>query len=136
MYFFSFDICVFLFVEQPDTLFCKAEIHLVFYLVNGDDAVGRDTSFDFKQEVFVQLFLWKAAYLLRFLEKAFLWCLSLQRCMGSVVVKMNLCKEISTKRIKRTEIPDIKGSHPLILHGAEPPLNLCFCSGCIGFTVV
>ena len=52
-------------ITQLDALFRKAEIHFVFYLVDNNDTIGRDTAFDFQKEVLIELFLWKPSYLLR-----------------------------------------------------------------------
>ena len=56
---------------------------------------------------------------------------SLSGMHGSVVIQVYPCKKISPELVKGAEIPDVKGSHPLVFHSAEPPLNLGFGSGCI-----
>ena len=81
MYFFAFNLCVFLFVQESDggkgvigfhnedifqvrgitkadALSGKAEIHLVFHLVNHDNAVSGDPAFDFQKEVLVRNFVY------------------------------------------------------------------------------
>ena len=63
-------------------------------------------------------------------------CSAIQGSVGSMVVNLYPCKEISPEFVQGMELPDVQGSHPLILQRAEPALNLGLCSRCIGSAVI
>ena len=123
-------------IAQADALFGKAAVHFVFHVVDDDDAVGGNPAFDLQQEVRIDLICGKAPDELRLFKIPVLWGNAAQGGMWGTVVKLDIGQEAAPELIQGMEVTDVKGSHPLILHGAEPTLDLGLLCGCIGLVIV
>ena len=122
-------------ITQADTLSGEAVIDFVFHLVNGDNTIGRDAPFNLQQENPVDLVIGEAPDLLRLRKEAVVWALSMERRMDGKVVSMDKCEKAPLEFLKGMEMAHVKPGHPLVLHGAEPALDLGFSSGGIRLAV-
>ena len=123
MYFFSFDQCIFRFVEktdrgqcpiclnnkdifhirriaQADTLAGKPIVYFVFDLVNYNDTVSRNTAFDLQEKIFADIICRKSADLFRLREEAVLGRHSPERSMRRLVIPLNIRIETATQFIQ------------------------------------
>ncbi|MCI9203835.1 MAG: hypothetical protein HFI97_09015 [Lachnospiraceae bacterium] len=56
--------------------------------------------------------------------------------MGGEVIAADIGVQAPGQGLRGREILHVKGGHPLVLHGPEPPLDLSLCCGGIGFAIM
>ena len=124
------------FTAQTYPLPGKAHIHFVLHVPDGDHAVGGDPALQFQEEIRLKLSFREAAYLFRLGEETFLGGDALKGGMGGEVIAADIGVQAPGQGLRGREILHVKGGHPLVLHGPEPPLDLSLCCGGIGFAIM
>ncbi|MCI9570744.1 MAG: hypothetical protein HFG14_12935 [Lachnospiraceae bacterium] len=124
------------FTAQTYPLPGKAHIHFVLHVPDGDHAVGGDPALQFQEEIRLKLSFREAAYLFRLGEETFLGGDALKGGMGGEVIAADIGVQAPGQGFRGREILHVKGGHPLVLHGPEPPLDLSLCCGGIGFAIM
>lgn len=123
-------------IAEPDASFCKTVIDFVLRMVNNDDAVCGYCSFNFQKESPFDFRIIQPADMIRFGEETVHRGLSAEGGMGRLIVSIDKCVQGGAQSVKGMESAHVKGSHPLVLHGAEPSFDLCLCSGRVRLAVI
>ena len=147
MYFFAFDGCILLLVQEmdgckrpvrlhdvdlihigsvteSDALFREAVIDLVLNLIDRDHAVCGYTALDLQKKRVLNKVIRETADQLRFGEEPLLRGSSGKGRMRRLVVLVNESEKGTAQLIKGSKVPHVKGGHPLILHRTEPAFDL------------
>lgn len=123
-------------IAEPDASFCKTVIDFVFRMVNNDDAVCGNCSFNFQKESAFDLCIIQPADMIRFGEETVHRGFSAEGGMGRLIVSIDKCVQGGAQSVKGMESAHVKGSHPLVLHGAEPSFDLCLCRWRVRLAVI